>query len=80
MPTLTIKNIPEDLYVRLKRYAKMNRRSLNSEVILCIERAVRSRKIEPEKYLARARKLREKTKQVPISDAEFNEAKMAGRL
>ncbi len=34
MPNLTVKNIPEDLYTHLKRYAKMNRRSLNSEIIM----------------------------------------------
>jgi len=48
MPTLTIKNIPEDLYTQLKRHAEINRRSLNSEVILCIERAIHSRRIQPE--------------------------------
>ena len=79
MPTLTIKNIPEDLYARLKRHAEINRRSLNSEVILCIERAIRSRKVQPEAYLARARQLREKTIQHPITDDELNAAKAVGR-
>ncbi len=79
MPTLTIKNIPEDLYADLKRYAKINRRTLNAEVILCIERAMRSKKIKTEAYLARARELREKTKRHPISDEEFNLAKVSGR-
>ncbi len=79
MPTLTIKNIPEDLYAQLKRYAELNRRSLNSEVILCIERAIRSRQIHPEAYLVRARQLREKTRGHLITDDEFNAAKVAGR-
>ncbi|RMH45872.1 MAG: Arc family DNA-binding protein [Gammaproteobacteria bacterium] len=79
MPTLTIKNIPEDLYAQLKQYAALNRRSVNSEVILCIERAIRSRRIQPEAYLARARRLRAKTKHYPISDDEFNAMKVAGR-
>ncbi len=79
MPTLTIKNIPDDLYKQLKRYAEINRRSLNSEVISCIERAVRSNKVHPEEYLERARRLRERTKRYSISDEEFNEAKVAGR-
>jgi len=80
MPSLTIKNIPEDLYIQLKRQAKLNRRSLNNEVILCIERAIRSRKIQPEDFLYRARKLRKKTDNYPITDDEFNIAKTAGRL
>ena len=79
MPTLTIKNIPDDLYVRLKQRAEINRRSLNSEVIVCIERAVRSRRIQPEAYLENARRLRERTAQYPLDDDEFNAAKMAGR-
>ena len=79
MPTLTIKNIPEDLYAQLKRYAKINRRSINSEVILCIERAVRSRQIQPQMVLAGARQLRKKTERYPITDEEFSAAKRTGR-
>ena len=79
MPTLTIKNIPEDLYTQLKRYAEINRRSLNSEVILCIERALHSRRMSPEEYTARARRLRAKTARHPINDDEFNTAKGVGR-
>ncbi|MBU0512497.1 MAG: Arc family DNA-binding protein [Chloroflexi bacterium] len=79
MPTLTVKNIPDDLYVHLKRYAEMNRRSLNSEIIVCIESTIRSNRIQPEASLARARKLREKTARYPITDSDFNEAKMMGR-
>ena len=79
MPTMTIKNIPDDLYQQLKRYAEINRRSLNSEVISCIERVVRSRKVRPEEFLERARRLRKRTREHPISDEEFNAAKGVGR-
>ncbi len=80
MPTLTIKNVPEELYVRLKKYAEINRRSLNSEVIMCIERAIYSHRVQPEEYLARARRLRKKTVGYPISDDDFSAVKAAGRL
>ena len=80
MPTITVKNIPTDLYERLKQSAEANRRSINSEVIICIERAVRSRKINPEAVLARARRLRQKTMGHLITDDEFAQAKAAGRL
>jgi len=33
MPTLTIRNVPDDLHNRLKEKARRNRRSLNQEVI-----------------------------------------------
>lgn len=79
MPTITIKNIPEDLYARLKARAAANRRSINSEVIVCIERAVSSRRIEPQAVLSRARELREMTAGYRIADDEFAEAKAAGR-
>ncbi len=79
MPTITVKNVPTDLYERLKQSAEVNRRSINTEVIVCIERAVRSRRIRPEAMLSRARELREKTGDHLITDDEFTQAKIAGR-
>lgn len=59
MPTtLTLKNIPDELYERLKESAAMHRRSLNSEAIVCLESALLSDRIEPIERLARARALR----------------------
>ncbi|MGC8703572.1 MAG: FitA-like ribbon-helix-helix domain-containing protein, partial [Thiomonas sp.] len=38
MPTtLTLKNIPDEVYQRLKTSAEIHRRSLNSEAIVCLE-------------------------------------------
>ena len=79
MVALTVKNIPEELFERLKRSAELNHRSINSEVIVCIERAVSTRKADPESALVRARRLREQTVDYTISDEEFNAAKAAGR-
>lgn len=39
MPVLTIKGMPDALYRRLKARAAANRRSLNSEIIVCLEQA-----------------------------------------
>ncbi|HMO53762.1 MAG TPA: Arc family DNA-binding protein [Tepidiformaceae bacterium] len=39
MATLTIRNVPDDLYERLKALAKRNRRSLNQEAIQRLERS-----------------------------------------
>ncbi len=41
MATLTIKNVPDALYQRLKDSAKRERRSMNSEALLCLELALR---------------------------------------
>ncbi len=37
MATITVKKFPDELYDRLKQSAGANRRSINSEVIVCIE-------------------------------------------
>jgi plasmid stability protein len=59
MPTtLTLKNIPDDVYDRLKQSAEMNRRSMNSEAIVCLEAALLPNKLTPAERLARARSLR----------------------
>ncbi len=79
MPTITVKNIPPDLYERLRRSAAANRRSINSEIIVCIEQAVRSSKVDVEEVLAEARRLREKTAGYEITDEELTRAKSAGR-
>ena len=79
MPTLTLKNIPDDLYAQLKERARINRRSINSEIIVCIEKTVRSNRLSPETVLTKARNLREATNQYTITDDEFDQAKTAGR-
>ncbi len=80
MPTLTVKNIPQELYEQLKFQAELNHRSLNREIIVCIEKAVRSERLPLERVLLRARALREKTAQYPIDDQDFTNAKREGRL
>ena len=59
MPTtLTLKNIPDDVYERLKLAAEMHRRSLNSEAIVCLETVLVPTRISPGERLARVRQLR----------------------
>jgi plasmid stability protein len=59
MPTtLTLKNIPDAVYERLKAAAEMHRRSLNSEAIVCLESVLLPTKVAPSERLARARELR----------------------
>ena len=41
MATLTIRGVPEDLHEDLKDRAERNRRSLNSEILVILERALR---------------------------------------
>ncbi len=79
MPTITVKNIPDDLYEYLKQSASINRRSISNEIIACIERSLHSQKIRLETVLTRAQQLREKTCKRLITDKEFTKAKLAGR-
>lgn len=79
MPSLTVKNIPDDVYQRLKENAKRHRRSLNNEVIVSLERAVRARPVETEKVLARIDKLRKSVRIPPLTEDFLAEAKRTGR-
>ena len=67
MPTtLTLKNIPDDVYARLKLSAQVHRRSLNGEAIVCLETVLLPAKVAPAERLARARELRG-----PLAPAKF---------
>ena len=56
--TITLKNIPDDIYARLKEAADGHHRSLNSEVIACLESILLPTRVTPQERLARARQLR----------------------
>ena len=69
MPSITVKSIPQELYEHLRQSAAANRRSINSEIIVCVERTLRNRRTEPKAIIAASRRLREKTRKHPITDA-----------
>ncbi|HMN76107.1 MAG TPA: Arc family DNA-binding protein [Burkholderiaceae bacterium] len=56
--TLTLKNIPDEVYERLKLSAATHRRSMNSEAIVRLEAALQANRLAPAERLARARALR----------------------
>lgn len=58
MPALTIKNIPDSLYQQLKNAAELHRRSINSEVIVCLEKTLAATQITPADRLSRIEQLR----------------------
>lgn len=78
MPTITVKNIPEDVYELFKEQAKRNRRSINNELIILMERAVTRYRIDPEKFIEEARAIRESIDFV-ITDEELEQAINEGR-
>ena len=82
MPVLTIRNVPDDLYAKLKASAAERRRSMNSEVIECLRVALASRRVRPvEAFLDRAKAAREKLQHdgVFMNAADVDEAKRWGR-
>ncbi len=79
MPSFTVKNIPDDLYDRLKRTADEHRRSLNSEILVCLETALGVRRADPDALLARLRTVRRSVGEAPLDDAAVTAAKRRGR-
>lgn len=79
MPTITLKNVPEELYQRLKARALRNRRSLNNEAIVCLEGAVKTPSRDPKEFLADLRAFREMVGDVRITNEQIDEAKRSGR-
>jgi plasmid stability protein len=61
MPTaLTLKNIPADLYENLKNEAKLNHRSINSEILIALRYYLSAKKSRPmpDEVIRMARQLR----------------------
>lgn len=79
MPTLTLKDVPEGLHRKLKERAAQNRRSINSEVIYCLERILEEVPTNLDAYLDRIRPLREKTARLPLTDGRLKDAREKGR-
>ncbi len=77
--TLTLKNIPDDVYDRLKLSALLNRRSMNSEVMVCLETALLPSKATPTQGLARARALRASMPPVAFDAQDIDSMKREGR-
>lgn len=80
MPTtLTLKNIPDEVYNRLKASAELHRRSLNSEAIVRLEAALVPGKVTPGERLARARKLRSELGAAAFEAGDIDAHKRQGR-
>ena len=77
--SLTIKGIPELLYKRLKQRATTHHRSINSEVITCLEVSLQSSRLDPETFLERADVLRKRLALPQITEEALRQAKTAGR-
>jgi plasmid stability protein len=80
MPTtITLKNVPDAVYEQLKVAAQIHHRSLNSEVIACLETILLPVKKAPLERLARARILRVPLEYKGITAADMTDFKEQGR-
>jgi plasmid stability protein len=79
MATLTIKNLPQPLLDRLRARAGRHRRSLNREVITCLESVVQGAPLDPDALLVRARALRRTPAGLRLTDRALERLKDEGR-
>ena len=69
MPAITVKNIPDALYENLKLSARVHHRSINSEIIACLEKELLLEKVSTGKRIENARLLRSKLK-IEVADVD----------
>lgn len=80
MPTtLTLKNIPDEVYQRLRASADAHRRSLNSEAIVCLESVLLPGRATAEEVIARARAIRETLPKGEVTAKDIDAFKREGR-
>jgi len=79
MPALTIKNIPNNLYDALKSGSQENYRSINSEVLVCLERALLPKRITARERLGEIQRLRATIAPGTITVDEITRAINEGR-
>ena len=77
--TLTIKNIPDEVYGRLRFAAEMHRRSMNSEAIVCLEAILLPRRATVAERVARARELRSALPKGKFKAKDIDAMKREGR-
>ena len=57
MPSITVRNIPQEILDRLKTLSSIERRSLNNEILIVLERGTHTEyeeKVHRRKYLSRS--------------------------
>jgi len=79
MATLTLRNVPDELYESLKADAKRNRRSLNQEAIARLQHAVAGPRTSEEMF-AIIRRAHERAPGLSLTPEEIDAAINEGRL
>lgn len=79
MPSITIKNIPNDLYDQLKQAANVHHRSINSELIYCLEKTLRPAPLDVAELEAATQVLRNRVSVPQVDADEISRARNQGR-
>lgn len=79
MATVTFKNIPDDLYEQLKQAANAHHRSVNSELIYCLEKTFKPAPVSASELAEKALKLRSRVAAARLDTDEINTARNEGR-
>lgn len=77
MPNLTLKRVPGEIHERLKERAERHRRSMNSEAIRILERALKPTRMSAEEAIAEAEALNDRIGK-PFDSTIIEEKKRAG--
>ncbi|MCI5130996.1 MAG: DNA-binding protein [Candidatus Electrothrix sp. EH2] len=78
MPSLTIKNIPSDLYNDLQRAAAQHRKTISSHIVDCLK-AVMHQGTVAEQNLKRIQQIRSEIASDPVTEKEIEQAINEGR-
>lgn len=78
MPTLHVRNIPDELHDRIRTLASAQKRSLSAEVVNLLERALQDEQVRVSQQvllttIARRRRSRRTNQQIPDSVALLRE-------
>lgn len=79
MANVTFKNIPDDLYEQLKQAANAHHRSVNSELIHCLEKTYKPTRFSAAELASKAAELRGHVTVSRLDIDEINAAKTQGR-
>ena len=79
MPAITVKNLPDALYDRLKANSKAHHRSINGELIATLDRVLTAQRVDPERQLTEVRALRSRLGLPTLDPADIRSAIESGR-
>jgi len=79
MPAITLKNIPNDLYAKIKKSAEINFRSINSEILFRLKSSIVKNEPDIIDLLKRIHTMQRKFKISPLDDELIISAKNKGR-